>query len=87
VTPGFKKCKLMTEIKGQVVKRLYAVGSKSEREAVFLVTKKERYLLRQMGGNPYYDEELEKLVGKTIKAKGEIDDYIMLLSDWKVVDD
>ena len=77
----------MTEIKGQVVKRLFAVGSKSEREAVFLVTKRDHYLLRQIGGNPYGDEELEKLVGKTIEAKGEIDDYIMLLSDWKVLDD
>jgi hypothetical protein len=77
----------VTEIKGQVVKRLFAAGSKSERQAVFLVTKRDRYLLRQMGGNPYRDPELEKLVGKTIKAKGEIDDYIMLLSDWKILED
>jgi len=77
----------MAELKGQVVKRMFAVGSKSEREAVFLVTKKDRYLLRQIGGNPYKDPELEQLVGKTIKAKGEIDDYMLLLSDWKVIED
>jgi hypothetical protein len=77
----------MTELRGQVVKRLFAAGSKSERQAVFLVTKRDHYLLRQIGGNPYRDPELEQLVGKTIEAKGEIDDYIMLLSDWKVLED
>jgi len=77
----------MAEFKGQVVKRPFAMGSKSEREALFLETKGDRYLLRQMGGNPYQDPELEKLVGKTIKAVGEIDDYMLLLSDWKVVED
>jgi len=77
----------MAEFRGQVVKRPFAVGSKSEREAVFLETKSDRYLLRQMGKNPYRDPELEKLVGKTIKAEGEIDDYMLFLSGWKVLDD
>lgn len=77
----------MAEFKGQVVKRPFAVGSKSEREAVFLETKGDSYLLRQIGGNPYRDPELEKLVGKTIAAEGEIDDYMLFLSGWKVLDD
>jgi hypothetical protein len=76
----------MAEFKGQVVKGSFATGSKSEREAVYLETKGNRYLLRQMGGNPYHDPELEKLVGKTIAAQGEIDDYLLMLSDWKVLD-
>ena len=75
----------MAEYQGQVVKRPFAVGSKSEREAVFLETKGRRYLLRQMGGDPYHDPELEKLVGKKIEAEGEVDDYILLLSSWKIV--
>jgi len=77
----------MAEFKGQVVKRPFAVGSKSERLGVFLETKGDRYLLRQIGGNPYSDPELEKLVGKTIRAEGEIDDYMLLLSKWKVLDE
>ena len=77
----------MAEFKGQVVKGPFAVGSKSERQGIFLESKGDRYLLRQMGGTPYRDEELEKLVGKTIKAEGEIDDYLLMLSDWKVLDD
>ena len=76
----------MAEFQGEVVKRPFAAGSKSEREAIFLETKGRRYLLRQMGGDPYHDPELEQLVGKTIKAEGEVDDYLLMLSDWKVVD-
>jgi hypothetical protein len=76
----------MAEFQGEVVKRPFAVGSKSEREAIFLETKGRRYLLRQMGGDPYHDPELDQLVGKTIKAQGEVDDYLLLLSDWKIVD-
>ena len=77
----------MAEFQGQVVKRPFAVGSKSERDGVFLETKRDTYLLRQIGGSPYYDRELEKLVGKTIKAEGEIDDYMLFVSGWKVLDD
>ena len=77
----------MAEFKGQVIKGPFAVGSKSERQGLFLQTKGDRYLLRQMGGSPYQDPELEKLVGKTIKAEGEIDDYMLLLSNWKVLED
>ena len=76
----------MAEFQGEVVKRPFAVGSKSEREAIFLETKGGRYLLRQMGGDPYHDPKLEQLVGKTIKAEGELDDYLLLLSSWKVVE-
>jgi hypothetical protein len=76
----------MAEFQGQVVKRPFAVGSKSKREAVFLETKGQRYLLRQKGGVPYHDPELEKLVGHKIKAEGEVDDYLLLVSSWKIID-
>jgi hypothetical protein len=39
-----------------------------------------------MGGDPYHDPDLEKLVGKTIKAEGEVDDYVLMVSSWKVID-
>lgn len=77
----------MAEFKGVVVKQLFAAGSKSEREALFLETKADRYLLRRMGGNPYQDSQLESLVGKTIKAQGEVDDYTLFVSEWKVIED
>jgi hypothetical protein len=70
---------------GQVIKEPFAIGSKSERQALFLVTSNERYLLQRKGGNPYHDEELEKLAGKTVEVEGETDDYALVISDWKIV--
>jgi hypothetical protein len=72
----------MEEISGQVVKAQFASGSKSEHEAVFLHTDKGRFVLRRAGGNPFYDPELENLVGKTIRGRGEREGYTFLLSDW-----
>jgi hypothetical protein len=72
----------MDEISGQVVKAQFASGSKSEHEGVFLKTEKGRFALRRTGGNPFYDPELEKLVGKTIRARGEVAGYTFLMSDW-----
>jgi hypothetical protein len=72
----------MEEIAGQVVKAPFATGSKSEKEAVFLNSDKGRFVLRRVGGNPFFDPELEKLVGKTIRARGEAAGYTFLLSDW-----
>jgi hypothetical protein len=77
----------MAQFTGQVVKSRFAVGSKSERLGVFLVTRGRKYLLRQMGGTPYGDPEIEKLVGKKIRATGEVDDYLLLLTKWKVLKD
>ncbi|MBZ5529905.1 MAG: hypothetical protein LAO20_00615 [Acidobacteriia bacterium] len=72
----------MEEISGQVVKGPFATGSKSEHNAIFLISEKGRYVLRRLGGNPFQDPELEKLVGKTIRGQGVVTDYTFLLSDW-----
>jgi len=72
----------MEEISGQVVKGDFAKGSKSEREAIYLNSEKGRYILRRQGGNPFYDPELEKLVGRTIRGHGEVAGYTFLLSEW-----
>jgi hypothetical protein len=72
----------MDEISGQVVKARFAAGSKSDHEAVFLNSDKGRFVLRRTGGNPFFDPELEKLVGKSIRARGEVAGYTFLLSDW-----
>jgi hypothetical protein len=72
-------------ISGQVVKGPFAKGSKSEHDAIFLNSEKGRYVLRRQGGNPFYDPELEKLLGKTIRGKGVVTDYTFLLSEWSEV--
>lgn len=72
----------MDEISGEVVKGPFAVGSKSEHEAVYLVSDKGRFVLRRVGGNPFYDPELNGLVGKKIRGKGQVTGYTFLLSEW-----
>jgi len=67
---------------GKVVKRPFAVGSKSEREAVLLVTPAGDYVLRRLGGNAFQDPELEALVGQTISAEGELHGYTLIMGSW-----
>jgi hypothetical protein len=68
---------------GSVVRKAIATGSKSEREAVVLLTDSGQFVLRRQGGNPFHDPELNKLVGKTIKATGELSGYTILMSEWE----
>lgn len=60
------------KLKGKVVKKLFGEGSKSEHDAVYLDTGKKQYRLKRKGGNPFYDETLHNLVGKTISAEGKL---------------
>jgi hypothetical protein len=59
-------------VRGTVTRRPYAVGSKSEHEAVMLVTDEGEFRLQRKGGNPFADPELERLVGKRIEAEGVV---------------
>lgn len=76
----------MEELSGKVFKSEFASGSKSEHEAVFLNTDKGRFTLRRMGGNAFYDADLENLVGKTIQARGEVTGSTFLMCDWEELD-
>lgn len=67
--------KLTTQksLKGLVVRLPYALGSKSEHDAVCLRAPGGRsYRLRLIDGEPFEDPRLEDLVGRSISAKGEI---------------
>ena len=68
-------------ITGKVIKKLFAKGSKSEHEAICIQTEEGVYKLKRMGGNPFKDAELEKLVGKDVKATGTIDDYQFIATE------
>lgn len=74
---------------GQVTKRPFAVGSKSEHEAVCLVDASGRsFRLRRVGGTPYADEQLERLVGKRICGEGKLlAGNTVLLSNWTELDE
>ncbi len=77
----------MPEFIGKVIKKIFGKGSKSEHEAVFLETESKEYVLRRQGGNPFYDEELQSLVGKTIRCNGIVIDYVLKISEWTVLDE
>jgi hypothetical protein len=71
------------QLTGRVIKKHFAAGSKSEREAVTLVTETDEYVLRRQGGNPFFDEALEELVGKTIECEGDLTGYTFIMTRWK----
>jgi hypothetical protein len=73
------------EISGEVTKGQTAKGSKSERQATFLETKDGTYVLRRQGGNPFFDQVLEKLVGKTIHCEGILTEHTLIMSSWQVL--
>jgi hypothetical protein len=73
--------------RGTVVKGPFARGSKSEREAVMLDTGSERLVLRQKGGNPFRDPELEALVGRRIEGRGQRTGYTLILDNWDAADE
>jgi hypothetical protein len=71
---------------GYVTKKPFATGSKSERDAVFLVTGDREFVLGRRGGNPFHDDVLDQLVGKKIRGQGIEHSYKFILSDWEEVD-
>ena len=58
------------KMRGRVSRGEYGKGSKSEREAVFIETGGDRYLLRRKGGPVFADAELERHVGRTVECDG-----------------
>lgn len=73
--------------RGRVVLKTSGRGSKSEHEAVVLVTDDGEFVLRRPGGNPFADPVLRRLVGKTIECSGTPRDGKLIVSSWKEVAD
>jgi hypothetical protein len=66
---------------GSVVRRPFGVGTKSEHDAIMLVTSDGEYVLRRRGGNAFHDPALEKLVGKKVQITGTVTGYTLLIND------
>ena len=75
----------MEEFRGTVVRRLFGQGSKSEHEAVMLDTPDGSFVLRRIGGNPFSDPTLDKLVGKNVVCHGKLHGYTLMIKDCEVV--
>lgn len=72
-------------MRGRVVRKRFGKGSKSEHDAVMLVTDRGEFRLRRVEGNPFHDPELDPLVGEEIVGQGTIHNDTFLLTSWKVV--
>jgi len=73
--------------RGNVVRERLSAGSKSEHQAIVLVTEAgERFKLRRRGGNPFQDPTLDPLEGKRIECEGILRGYQIIMTRWKVLD-
>jgi hypothetical protein len=70
---------------GKVVHQRFAAGSKSDHPAVVLQTPEGAWKLRRVGGNPFHDPELDKLVGHEILAEGQLHQGQLILTQWQVL--
>jgi hypothetical protein len=57
-------------VRGRVTKGPYARGTKSEREAVFIETGDNRYVLRRKDGPVFADGALDRYVDHTVTCDG-----------------
>jgi hypothetical protein len=72
----------MNRYRGKIVRKTFAPGSKSEREAFMLKTKHQDYVLRRQGGNAFFDDQLEGLIDKRAEFLGQIHGgYTLIFSD------
>ncbi|HVF96230.1 MAG TPA: hypothetical protein VM871_02855 [Flavisolibacter sp.] len=78
-----KKDKSKTSVTGTVIEKKFGTGSKSEHHGIYLQTEKGDFQLRRVGGNPFSDPELKKLVGKKITATGMLNKLLFLASSIK----
>lgn len=63
---------------GLVARGPFAVGSKSERDAIWLESSEGRFILRRKDGPAFGDRSLDGLVGQEVRCDGFIVGYTML---------
>lgn len=66
-------------VSGIIVRKPFAVGSKSEHEAIVLETTSGDYKLRLAGENPFEDYGLGKFIGTEKLVTGELTGYTILV--------
>ncbi len=69
-------------VKGQVTRKLFSPGSKSEHPAVVLRADGAEYVLRRVGANPFVDPVMDALVGKDVEINGDVQGYNLMVKSW-----
>jgi hypothetical protein len=70
---------------GEVIRKPFATGSKSERQAVMLSTRYGVFVLRRLDAHTLVDPELDKLVGKRIRVRGVVHRHTLTILEWEEV--
>lgn len=70
------------ELVGKVVARHVGGSSKSARTAAVLESNEGDFVLCRAGENPFFDPELERLVGRAIRCRGTVDGYVLTIAEW-----
>lgn len=81
MTDSSPSSKDVRNLRGLVVRRAYATGSKSERDAVMLDTASGTFVLRMRRGPSFGHTGFEALVGRTVECDGTLVDERLLLVD------
>jgi hypothetical protein len=74
------------DLRGRVVRRRYARGSKSERDALMLATAEGDFLLRRRGGPAFGDTGLDHLLDAAVACDGTIVGNVLLVDRARRVD-
>jgi len=69
-------------VRGRVERRTVGAGSKSEHNAVVLVTGDAVYALRRRGGHAFEDPALHALVGQELEFDGLLHDNVLHVTSW-----
>lgn len=77
----------MERLQGVVVSEPWAVGSKSEHEAVQLDTGERRWLLRRVGASPFEDDAFAPLVGQRVVVTGRPHGAVFFAEAWQLLDE
>ena len=72
------------KLRGVVRRKTVRRGTKSEHEALMLVTANKEYKLRRRGGNPFRDDELAELEDRQVRVEGESDGTEFFLDTWEI---
>lgn len=70
---------------GDVIKKPFATGSKSQRNAVMLSTRWGDFVLRRLDAHALVDPELDNLVGKRIRVRGIIHKHTLTMLEWEEI--
>jgi hypothetical protein len=73
-------------LKGRLELRTFGKTTKSEHLGVYIVTDQGDYLIRPVGSNPFMDNPLLPLAGKTIEATGRLNEYVFFAKSWVVIE-